>query len=174
MKGLKALATLFLLRHARASWPQPGGRDFDRALQQSGLDDAVNLGIRMAAQGLFPAAAICSTAIRARETLRELIVGMDASFPIDHDDRLYEVDASGYLEIIRKAGGEGPLLVVGHNPMMEDIANMLVDIADLGTRRQLLDGFPVCGLAVIDFTTPLEAVEPSKGNLRAFLKSGDA
>ena len=167
------MATLFLLRHARASWPQPGARDFDRPLEQSGRDDAVAMGLRMANEGLFPAAAICSTAVRAKETLAEIVVGMDTSFPVTYDERLYSADATGYLDIIRNAGADEPVLIVGHNPMMEDTAAMLADQSGKEDRRRLLEGFPVCGLAVIDFETPLAGIAQSSGRLRAFLKPGD-
>ena len=131
------MATLFLLRHARASWPQPGARDFDRPLEQSGRDDAVAMGLRMANEGLFPAAAICSTAVRAKETLAEIVVGMDTSFPVTYDERLYSADATGYLDIIRNAGADEPVLIVGHNPMMEDTAAMLglINAFDVPTRQ---------------------------------------
>ncbi len=167
------MATLYLLRHARASWPSPGARDFDRPLERAGLDDAVALGIRMANEDLFPARAICSTAKRAQETLREVIVGMDTTFPVTHDEKLYSAAAADYLDIIRQAGGNGPLLLVGHNPRREDTAAMLVDRSNGGDRR-LLDGFPAGGMAILDFTTSLADIEPGRGTLRDFLRPGDA
>lgn len=167
------MATLYLLRHARASWPQPGGKDFDRPLEQSGRDDAVATGLRMANDGLFPAMAICSTARRARETLDEIVVGMDTSFPVRFDERLYSADATGYMDIIRNAGTQDPVLIIGHNPMMEDTTAMLADQSSKDDRRRLIEGFPVCGLAILDFDTPLADIAASGGKLRAFLKPGD-
>ena len=50
---------------------------------------------------------------------------------------------------------------------------MLADQSGKEDRRRLLEGFPVCGLAVIDFETPLAGIAQSSGRLRAFLKPGD-
>ncbi len=163
------LGTLYLLRHARAAWPQPATKDFDRELEPSGLNDAVALGTRMARQDLFPTRVICSTAKRARDTIREVSTGMDATLAVEFTDDLYTKDAAGYLELIRKEPGEGPLLVVAHNPMLEDLANMLTGKGDKQARRMLAAGFPVCGLALIRFDGPMSTLEPGRGRLLEFL-----
>jgi phosphohistidine phosphatase len=163
------VAILYLLRHARAVWPQPGMRDFDRGLDPSGLNDAVALGIHMAREGLFPQKIICSTARRAQETIRELLVGMDTTIAVENTEELYTRDAGGYLEIIRQQIDPGPLLIVGHNPMIEDAALRLVKTGSGGARNRLEFGFPVCALAVIEFPGPFCEVMAGSGKLTDFL-----
>ncbi len=63
------MARLFLLRHAKAGWAQPGMRDFDRALEPSGAADAEAMGEAMRTHGYVPDLTLCSTAARARQTL---------------------------------------------------------------------------------------------------------
>lgn len=163
------MSILYLLRHARAAWPQPGTKDFDRELEPSGLNDAVALGAHMARKGLFPQTVLCSTARRARDTLRELLVGMDTSLPVEFTDELYTRDAGGYVEIVRQQKAEGPLLIVGHNPMIEDAAMMLVEPAGNGGRGRLELGFPVCALAVIDIGSSFSEVMSGTGRLVNFV-----
>ena len=58
-------------------------------------------------------------------------------------------------------------------PISADLGPVLDAQAKRAYRRRLLEGFPVCGLAVIDFETPLAGIAQSSGRLRAFLKPGD-
>jgi phosphohistidine phosphatase len=90
-----------------------------------------------------------------------------------YSDELYGTDAAGYLDVIRtEAIGENVLLV-GHNPMMEDLAFALSGGGDSHARDLLSAGFPTSGLAVIRFDTPLTEAAPGKGYLEAFLSPAD-
>ncbi len=123
----------------------------------------------MAAQGLFPAKVICSTARRARDTIREVAVGMDTTLPVTFDNILYAHDASSYLKVIRASGTDSPLMIVGHNPMLEDAANMLAADSQGDGRRLLAGGFPVCGLAIIEFADGFAGIDTASGQLREFI-----
>ena len=63
------MSRLFLLRHAKAGWAEPGMRDFDRPLEPLGRTDADAIGAAMRASAYIPDLVLCSTAKRARETL---------------------------------------------------------------------------------------------------------
>jgi phosphohistidine phosphatase SixA len=62
------MASLLLLRHARAAWAEPGMRDFDRPLDMAGRIDADAMGAVLAISGAVPDLVVCSGARRARET----------------------------------------------------------------------------------------------------------
>lgn len=162
---------LYLLRHAKARWAEPGGRDYDRALDLSGRADADMIAAAMLLAGHLPDLVLCSGARRARETweaaARHLAV-KDVRFL----DGLYSSDAAGYLEIIRSAGGNSAL-VVGHNPMMEDLAMALSRDGDRDALAAVAGGFPTCGLAVIRFSTPLSRIAPEDGYLEEFISPRD-
>ena len=118
------VSRLYLLRHAKAGWALPGMRDFDRPLDASGRADAEVIGMAMRSRGYVPDLTLCSNARRARETL-EGLAGQTDTGKVLFFDTLYSEDAAGYLRLIREHGGPGSLLVIGHNPMMEDLAMAL-------------------------------------------------
>ncbi len=62
------MSRLFLFRHAKAAWAEPGMRDFDRKLSDDGIEEAKKMGIALHANALLPDHIICSSAVRARET----------------------------------------------------------------------------------------------------------
>lgn len=162
---------LFLLRHAKSGWAAPGMTDFERPLTASGISDAEALGRHMRDSGLLPDLVLCSTARRARETLdRVLSVFGEMTPRIIHDEELYNSDAARYVEIIRQAPENAALLVVGHNPVMEDLAFALPGGGNADAMRLASSGFPTCGLAVLGFENPLSELKPGTGSLEAFLR----
>lgn len=162
------MSRLYLLRHAKAGWALPGVRDFDRPLDASGIADAEATGIVMRACGYVPALTLCSNARRARQTL-EGIAGHADTGRVLFTDALYSEDAAGYLAMVRENGSHDALLVIGHNPMMEDLATAVSGQGDDGAIGTLHAGFPTSGLAVISFEGSLSNAMLGKGYLEAFL-----
>ena len=175
------MSRVLFLRHAKANWPEPGMRDFDRPLAPRGMTDAGDIGAIMRAGGYHPDRVICSAARRTRETLRQIAGQLQISSDRQtFTDDLYDSDAGRYLESVRSAGdGVETVLVIGHNPMIEDIASALAAGGDENAMQRLDRGFPTSGLAVIKIDGPLRDVALSSGYLEAFLlpsdppKSGD-
>lgn len=162
------MSRLFLLRHAKAGWALPGMRDFDRPLDETGVADAEATGIVMRDQGYVPDLTLCSNAVRARQTLEGIAGNADTGRVLFYDD-LYSDDAATYLSIIRRVGSVETLLVIGHNPMMEDLAVALAPRGEEFARATLHAGFPTSGLAVIHFQGALSEASPGKGYLEAVL-----
>ena len=124
---------LLLLRHAKSDWSHAGPPDHDRPLNPRGRRDALRVGRRLRELGLVPEAALVSTARRTTETARLVLAANGVSASDGPDDgppagtlrtrRLYGASAAGILEIVRRKGGRAsPLLVVGHNPGMTELA----------------------------------------------------
>lgn len=166
------MSRLFLLRHAKAGWALPGMRDFDRPLDAEGIADAEAIGLAMRAHGYIPELTLCSNAVRARQTLEGIAGTADTGRVLYFDD-LYREDASGYLSIIRKSGNVGALLVIGHNPMVEDLALALAPTGDDDARATLHAGFPTSGLAILRFPGNLSEAVPGTGFLEAVLLPRD-
>lgn len=162
------MSKLYLLRHAKAGWALPGVRDFDRPLDESGIADAEAMGAAMRTGGHVPDLTLCSNARRCRQTL-EGIAGHADTGRVLFFDKLYTEDAAGYLATIQEHGSAGSLLVIGHNPMTEDLAMALAGSGDEEARETLAHGFPTCGLAAIRFTGDLAGAEPGAGYLEEFL-----
>lgn len=168
------MSQLFLLRHAKADWAKPGMRDFDRPLKERGRRNAETIGSAMHEAGFVPDRVVCSKATRAVETWESVSTTLGADgCEIEFTDALYGSDASGYLQVINEAFEADRLLLIGHNPMMEDIAFALAGDGDEAALANLEKGFPTAGMAAIHFTSQLSNAAPGKGTLQAFLTPSD-
>lgn len=168
------MSQLFLLRHAKADWAKPGMRDFDRPLKERGRKNAETIGTAMHAAGFVPDRVICSKAARAVETWESVSTTLIADgCKVEFTDALYGSDASGYLRVVNEVFDSDRMLLIGHNPMMEDIAFALAGDGDEAALANLEKGFPTAGMAAIKFATPLCEVSPGKGILEAFLTPSD-
>ena len=128
----------------------------------------------MRANGQRPQKILCSSSRRTRQTWERLADGLEMD-PADAEyrDELYCNDAAGYVEMIRRDGTSGSILLIGHNPMLEDLAFALSKRGGESDSATMEDGFAPCGLAVIDFETPLSEIAPGKGRLRLFMTPED-
>jgi len=143
--------TLVLVRHAKAE--QDGPTDFERRLSDRGHADARAAGAALAALGVRPEAALVSAATRARETWESLTAGAGWEVEPDLDRAVYSAWHETLLDLVRSAEESvTALVVVGHNPTMEALAQLLVD-DDAGGDADaagllLTQGFPTSGWAV--------------------------
>jgi phosphohistidine phosphatase len=67
------MKTLYLLRHAKSDWGDPGLDDHDRPLAARGARAAAVVGVHFAQQGYRPSLVLCSSARRTRQTLESLL-----------------------------------------------------------------------------------------------------
>lgn len=152
--------TLLLMRHAKSDWSRPGLTDHERPLNPRGRRDAPRMGRFLRENGLAPAAALCSTALRARETAEAVLRAAGAeSVPVRWSRDLYGAAPGEIFRQVREAAAElaaaelggsaSPLLVVAHNPGMEDLAAR----CGRGQRAEGPGGiaapFPTAALAVV-------------------------
>jgi phosphohistidine phosphatase len=143
---------LLLLRHAKSERSQPGGRDQDRVLTDRGRADAPKLGAYMVRHALKPDLAVVSPSTRTRETWALVAAAFDSAPPVDYEDRIYEASAEAILQVIKETDPKiGTLLLIGHNPGLQELAAILVAAGDVEARQRLKEDFPTSALAVIDF-----------------------
>lgn len=140
---------LMLLRHAKSDYPA-GVSDHERPLAPRGQRDAPRMGREIARRGMLPDHVIASTARRTRETLA-LIEGSLGTHTLHFERAIYEAPPEAILRVIRAvAPAVKTLLIVGHNPGLEQVAAFLTRGA--GTAADPLGGkFPTAALAVLDF-----------------------
>jgi phosphohistidine phosphatase len=120
------MKTLLLLRHARPTRTSPTGRDFDRPLAVEGRAESQLVGQLLRRRQLTPDAVICSTAVRARETACGVIEAAGFAAPILFRERIYEASVEQLIELIPEAAADAEmLLVVGHNPGLEELLERL-------------------------------------------------
>lgn len=122
--------------------------------------------------GYVPHVTLCSGALRARQTL-EGVAAMADTGRVHFDDTLYITDAAGYLDIIREHCTAESIMIIGHNPMMEDLAMAVSGSGDEEAKGTLNAGFPTSGLAVVRFDGGLCAAAPGAGYLEAFHTSSE-
>ncbi|MDB5444876.1 MAG: sixA [Phenylobacterium sp.] len=121
---------LILFRHAKAETDAPSGDDFDRPLAARGRREAHEMAEQLAALGFRPGLAVVSPALRTRETweaLNEALPGGAVRF----ERELYNADAGAIRKLAERAGeGQGTVIVVGHNPGLQELALRLLLEAD--------------------------------------------
>lgn len=166
-------STLYLLRHAHSSWAQPGQRDHQRPLDDRGRGDALALGPAIAEAGYGIDAVVCSTATRAAETFAAVRPHLATDVAVETSDALYALGLDAYLAAVHAQPHARGLLIVGHNPMIEEFTLMLTGSRDDAATRILAEGFPTAGLAIIDFSTGLSEVAKGSGHLRQMLHPRD-
>lgn len=146
------MLTLSLLRHAKSSWDDSSLGDFERPLARRGETAAPRMGEFMARQGLAPDLVLCSSAVRARQTL-DLVLPRLADRPqVVYEDSFYLAAPSVMLARVRKVDARvRHVLVVGHDPGMQGLALELAGEGDPKLLQALGAKFPTAGLAVIRF-----------------------
>ena len=162
---------LILLRHAKSDWSGSGVKDRDRGLAARGRDSAPRIGAYMAHHALVPDLVLVSTAARARDTWALVADAFDEPPRVLYEERLYETGPEAILDVIQKTKREvHALLIVGHNPALSELAELLIASGDVEARERLLDKFPTAALAVIDF--PIDdwaKLHPQSGRLDRFV-----
>lgn len=160
---------LILLRHAKSSWPDNVG-DHERPLAERGRKAAPVMAQWLMANGLRPDLALVSTARRTQETWALAAPVLGKATKRDAAS-IYEASVDRLAALIRGIEPSvGTLLVIGHNPGMEDLAGYLMqgDGGEAGSR--LRQKFPTAAVAVLSL--PVEdwtEVGPHGGTLEHFV-----
>ncbi len=155
---------LFLLRHAKSSWDDPDLDDFDRPLAERGLKAARLIGRELAARGWLPEMVLVSPALRTRDTWRLVAAELPAGHQIAFARALYDASATDILGQSRQVdASNGSLLVVGHNPGLEDLAIQLAGPgSEVRARRRLEEKFPTAAVARFVFEGEWAAVSSAR------------
>ena len=136
------MKTLLLLRHAKSSRDDTSVRDFDRPLNERGLEAAAMVGEQMRQMRLQPDLVLSSPAWRAKQTTQIVIESARLSATLRFDCLIYEASVTRLFEIISRI--EEPaniVMLVGHNPGFEELLELLT-----GETRHL----PTAALARIE------------------------
>jgi phosphohistidine phosphatase len=117
---------LWLLRHAKSAWDDPGIPDHDRPLAPRGRAAASRVAEHLDRIAVRPRLVRCSSARRARETLAIILPGLGDELTIEVDPALYTFSGAQLLEVVLELPPAHPeVMLVGHNPAMEDLASAL-------------------------------------------------
>ena len=162
---------LLLFRHAKAERSEPRMEDRARKLMERGRKDAEKVGAYMASHALIPDRVITSPSARTLETWKSAAAAFRPSPAATPVERLYDATAQSILAVIKEVGPTThTLMVVGHNPGLQDLAVMLTASGDVGARERLREKLPTSGLVIIDFAfDDWGKLHPQCGRLERFV-----
>ena len=143
---------LYVLRHAKSSWDEPGLDDHERPLAPRGRRAAGALTRQIEADGIRPALILCSSARRARETLE----GIGLAGRVSIEPELYSANVDQLLARLRRIPDQiGSAMVVGPNPALQILTLRLAgsspDAEGEARRQSVLHKFPTGALATLSF-----------------------
>lgn len=151
---------LLILRHAKSDWDSRVATDFDRPLAKRGRKDAPSVGAWLYREGMVPDYFVSSPAERARETAIKVCRALDLKKKrIVWDDAIYEADLTALLAVLRRIPAEADtVLLVGHNPGLEDLVRFLSgDDLDEPEDGKLM---PTAALARLEMPDDWTSLEP--------------
>jgi phosphohistidine phosphatase len=160
---------LMLLRHAKAV-PQGSLADENRPLAERGRSDMAVIASFAAEKGLVPDLVLVSSAIRTRETWELLFQGLGAPPAHRIEPRLYSAPSEQIFYVIREIAPEiQSLMLIGHNPGLEDIARILTGAGETDALIRFGGTMPTSALAVIDLAGGWSDLQERTGRLEFFV-----
>jgi phosphohistidine phosphatase len=100
--------------------------------------------------GIDPDLVLCSTALRARQTLEAVAAAFGSGTEVRVEEDLYGAGAGELLARLRQVRpGTRSVMVVGHNPGMHELALELAGAGDEQALADLRHKFPTAALATL-------------------------
>jgi phosphohistidine phosphatase len=152
---------LILLRHAHAEQEGLGQDDIDRPLSRQGMAEAEAAGKWLKEHNLLPDRIVCSSARRARETLEE-VLQITGFVEQRQEPRIYNATPGMLMEVADEHRECPRLMLVGHNPGLEQLVALLSS-GQSGDFR----GMPAAGLVVLHIPAGAE-FEPGIASMEHF------
>lgn len=146
------MKTLSLLRHAKSSWDDPVERDFDRPLNGRGRRAAQRMGQYLREDGLGFDAVIASPALRIRQTIEGVEAGLGGRLVPEYEKRIYMASAASLFAVVQETlEPVGHLLLIGHNPGLEDLALLATEGHPNPLRAEAELKYPTATFATLVF-----------------------
>ena len=155
------------MRHEKSDWFSGDRDDFSRPLSDRGIRDARQMGRWLVEGGYLPTAIMSSPARRTRQTL-ELVAdgsGLDLEPHIEWMDDLYHASAGTLRMLLRRVGPRPTLMLLGHNPGLEELLAFLVDDDRLLVSHS--KSFPTGAVYVLDLFGEFADVKAGCGRIIA-------
>ena len=162
---------LFVLRHGKSSWDDPGLDDHERPLAPRGRRAAKLLSGYLRERKIQPSLVLCSSARRTRETLVSVAPGGEVVIEPD----LYAASVATVLERLRRVPPDrASVMVVGHNPASQMLVERLAgddgnDPALAAVKRK----FPTGAFATLSIACEWSELRPGCARLTAFVRPKD-
>ncbi|WP_460064116.1 SixA phosphatase family protein [Streptomyces sp. YKOK-I1] len=156
---------IVLFRHAKADWPQV--TDHERPLAERGRMDAAVAGRRLADSGIPLDLALCSTAVRTRETWKLAVHELPHRPKTVYEERIYEASPGELIALLNETPDDvRSVVLIGHNPGVHALTDILTDSAESEAHERMTRrGFPASSFAVLTFDGSWKSLEPAVATL---------
>lgn len=160
---IKIMKTLYILRHAKSDWSNSELADFDRPLNERGLEAAPLIGQIIYENQFQPDLIVSSPAKRAEQTAILVRAAAQIEGEIQYDERVYEASSHRLLQIASEQDDKHEsLMLVGHNPGFETLLKLLTGELQM---------MKTANLAVVDLQIEnWSEIGANCGTLRVFIK----
>lgn len=168
--------SLTLLRHAKSSWDDAIPRDFDRPLNKRGEKAAFFMGSWVKREALTFDHVVASPAVRVIDTIDHFVKGSGQRIDATWDRRIYLASSATLLDVLRDQSDQySDLLMVGHNPGMEDLVfDIVPDDGSSPLRDVVWEKYPTGALARLELDVERWAdVDRKCGKLTHFVRPRD-
>ena len=164
------MKTLHLLRHAKSSWKRVELDDHERPLSKRGRTAASAVAKGMARTGIAPDIVLCSTAVRARETLAPIAKRLKPP-KVVFERGIYEVAGRKLWKYVLALPEDADtVLMIGHNPGLHAFALSLADAESVDRLPPLEGKFPTGALATFSFDGRWKDLRPRAARLVSFVQ----
>ena len=145
--------------------------DRERPLNDRGRRACASLTEHLQSIDLHVDRVLCSSAVRARETLAGIQAGLPPTAELEIHDGIYLAATSELLDALRSTpDAVTSLLLIGHNPGIGDLASSLAGGGDPDARALLATGFPAGALASLSLDVSWHELGPGQGTLTSFVR----
>ena len=161
---------LFILRHAKSSWDDPGLDDHERPLAPRGRRAVKLIAEHMRSSGIQPVQVLCSPSRRTLETLEGISPGGEALI----ESGLYAASGAEILDRLRQVPEEiASVMVIGHNPALQMLVLRLAGgngwVQDGSDLAEVQRKFPTGALATLSFDCAWSDLGPGLAHLTAYI-----
>lgn len=162
------MVTLLIFRHAKAEQGD-GLPDDQRELSPRGRKDAMHIGELARNEALLPQRILSSSSVRTRQTVELFVEASGCEASVEYLRTLYLAEPRAYIDAVSKhAAGATRVMVVGHNPGLEDLVRELTgEVVSLPTAALV-----ECALPLETFESAVSAPVP-RAELRRIFRPKD-
>jgi phosphohistidine phosphatase len=164
------MKSLYLLRHAKSSWKDPGLNDHDRPLSKRGRQTAKMIAAYLRRTKIAPDLVICSTAMRAQQTLDPIIKAAKKPPKVVLEREIYGgAQRALWEQLWNLPESAKSVLLIGHNPGLHDLA---LELAHAGLNKLLPPAggkFPAGAMASFRFDGEWKALQPHGAVLASYI-----
>jgi len=162
----RKLRELILVRHAKSDW-RDDTEDFDRPLSTKGKKNAAKIGKWLHENGLTPDHILVSPSKRTLQTFKRFCTECSIPYRLVHE--LYLADVDTLKDILKTAPSVQRLMIVGHNPGLEELNRFLQNKLEF----EESDLFPTGSVAHYILPEDWSHLEAGDGVLQNFIRPKD-